>query len=128
VNDPSPIAEIADASRRAVQSALEIGANRLELLALEAQEARERLLQAFLLSLGVAVFGLLAGITLSCGIVLLLWPYSPVITLAILTLLYAGASVFLFARLNRIRYEWPAFADSLDQLRKDCECLANTLR
>jgi uncharacterized membrane protein YqjE len=128
MNDTSPLAEIAGASRRAAQSALDLGANRLELLALEAREARERLLHAFLLALGTAVFALLAGITLTCAIVLLLWPYAPLLTLAILTLLYGGASVFLFTVQNRTRDEWQAFSDSLDQLRKDCECLAKVLR
>lgn len=123
-----PLAEITAASRRIVQRAVDIGANRLELLVVEVQEARERLLHAFLFSLGVAMFALLAGIALSTGIVVLLWPYAPVTTLGVLTLLYAGAAAFLYSRLNRLRYEWQVFSCSLDQLRKDCECLSNTLR
>ena len=126
--EPPPLAEIAASSRRIARQVVDLGANRLELLAVEVQEAREHLLHAFLHSLGVAVFGLLAGITLSTGIVVLLWPYAPVTTLAVLTLLYGGTAVALYLRLSRMRYEWQAFSDSLDQLRKDCECLTNTLR
>ena len=62
-----------------------IGENRLELLAVEVQEERERLLHAFLLALGVAAFGLLAGLTLTAAIVVLLWAWSPVAVLLILT-------------------------------------------
>src|SRR5580704_10574915 len=105
-----PLAEIAASSRRVAQQVVDIGANRLELLAVEVQEAREHLLHAFLYSLGVAVFGLLAGITLSTGIVIVLWPYGPMITLAALTLLYGGAAVVLYLRLSRMRYEWQAFS------------------
>jgi hypothetical protein len=46
---------------------LTVGENRLELLTVEVQEERERLLRAILLALGVAAFGLLAGITLTAG-------------------------------------------------------------
>jgi len=44
---------------------LTIGENRLELLTVEVQEERERLLYAFLLALGVSAFGLLAGLMLA---------------------------------------------------------------
>jgi len=46
---------------------LTIGENRLELLMVEAQGERERLLRAILLALGVLAVGLLAGITLKIG-------------------------------------------------------------
>ena len=68
-----------------------IGENRLELLTVEVQEERERLLHAFLLALGVAAFGLLAGITLTAAIVVLLWAWSPVAVLLTLTGLYGAA-------------------------------------
>lgn len=47
--------------------------NRLELLAVEVQEERERLLHALLLALGVAAFGLLAGLTLTAAVAVVLW-------------------------------------------------------
>ena len=55
---------------------LTIGENRLELLTVEAQEGRERLVLVFLMALGVAVFGLMATLTLTAAIVVWLWPYS----------------------------------------------------
>src|SRR5271154_1523671 len=79
---------------------LTIGENRLELLTVEVQEGRERLLHAFLMALGVAAFGLLAAITLTGAIVVLLWAYSPAVVLLILTGLYGAIGIYLCRRLN----------------------------
>ena len=56
-------------SKQFTRRLLTIGENRLELLAVEVQEERERLLHAFLLALAVAAFGLLAGLALTAAIV-----------------------------------------------------------
>ena len=104
-----------------------IGENRLELLAVEVQEERERLLHAFLLALGVAAFGLLAGIALTAAIADLLWTYSPVAVLLILTGLYAAAGIFLYQRLTGLLRNWQTLSASLDQFRKDRICLENFL-
>jgi uncharacterized membrane protein YqjE len=80
---------------------LSTGENRLELLMVEVQEERVRLLRAMLQALGVAAFGLLAGVALSGMIVVLFWDFSPVTVLLALTALYgtvagriAGIGVF----------------------------------
>ncbi len=54
------VSQLAASSKDFARRLLTIGENRLELLTVEVQEGRERLLQAFLLALGVAAFGLLA--------------------------------------------------------------------
>jgi uncharacterized membrane protein YqjE len=114
-------------SRRFVQRLLTLGANRLELLAVEVQQERELLLHAVLLALGVAVFGLLAALTLTAAIVVLLWAYSPVAVLLTLTGLYGVAAIGLCRRLtNRLR-DWQTLPATLDQLRKDRACLENIL-
>jgi uncharacterized membrane protein YqjE len=102
---------------------LTIGENRLELLAVEVQEEHERRLLAFLLALGVAAFGLLAGLTLTAAIVILLWSWSPVAVLLILTALYAAAGICLYRRLIGLLRNWQMLSATLDQLRKDRECL-----
>ncbi len=119
--------QLATTSRRFAQRLLTIGENRLELLAVEVQEERERLLHAFLLALGVATFGLLAGITLTATIVVLLWPYSPVAVLLTLTGLYGAAGVWLSRRLAGLLRDWQTLSATLDQLRKDRACLEKTL-
>lgn len=102
---------------------LTIGENRLELLTVEVQEGRERLLRAFLLALGVAAFGLLAAITLTAAIVVWLKACSPLAVLLTLASLYGAAGAFLCWRLARLLRDWQTLPASLDQFRKDCECL-----
>jgi uncharacterized membrane protein YqjE len=111
------------ASKRFARRLLTIGENRLELLMVEVQEERERLLRAILLALGVAVFGLLAGMTLTVLVVVSLWGFSPVAILATLTGLYAAGSFFLYRRLSILLADWKTLSATLDQLQKDTACL-----
>ena len=120
------LAEVAAASKRLAHGVIDAGENRLELLMVEVEEARERLLHAFMLALGVAVFGLLAGIAFTIGIVVL-FRDSPLVALAILAAVYGGSACYFKARLDGLRGDWQTFSATLDQLRKDRECLANSL-
>jgi len=119
--------QLTTTSKQVVRRLLTIGENRLELLTVELQEERERLLHAILLALGVAVFGLLAGITLTAAIVVWLWAWSAVAALLTLTSLYTAAGIWLYRQLiGRLR-DWQTLAASLDQLRKDRACLEKYL-
>ncbi len=80
----------ATAFRICARRLLTIGENRIVLLTVEVQEERDRLLHAFVSTLGVAAFALLAGMTFTAGVVVLAWAYSPVGVLLGLALLYAG--------------------------------------
>jgi len=102
---------------------LTIGENRLELLTVEVQEERERLLHAILLAFGMAVFGLLTGLTLTAAIVVLFWAWSQVAVLLILTALCGTAGIFLWRQLAGLLRDWQTLSASLDQLRKDRACL-----
>ena len=104
-----------------------IGENRLELLIVEIQEERQRLLHFLLLVLGVAVFGILAGVALSLLIVVSLWERSPAAALLVLTSFYSATAVFLYRRLAALRRDWQPLAATLDQLRKDRACLEKDL-
>lgn len=106
-------------TRRIAQRILTIGENRLVLLSVEIQEERERLLHALLLAIGAAVFGLLAGGTLTALVVVGLWSYSPLLVLATLTCIHGGAAAWLARVLLRQLREGHAFSASLEQLRKD---------
>lgn len=117
---------LAASSRQVARALLNIAGNRLELLMVEVQEERERLLHAILLALGVAAFGLLASLTLTAAIVVLLWAHSPVVVLLILTVLYTTAGVCLFRRLAGQLRDWQTLSSTLDQLRKDRSCLERT--
>lgn len=121
------LSQLATTSKQFVRRLATIGENRLELLAVEMQEERERLLHAFLLALGVAAFGLLAGVTLTAAIVVCLWAYSPLAALLILTGLYSGAGIYLYRRLIGLLRDWQTLADTLEQLRRDRACLEKLL-
>lgn len=127
--DPAPInaTPLAETAKRFARRLLTIGANRLELLMVEVQEERERLLHATLLALGVAAFGLLAGAALTGAIVILLWEVSPVAVLLGLTGLYGVTAAVLYRRLTLLQRDWKSLAATLDQLGKDRACLENTL-
>ena len=118
---------LATIPKQIVRRLATIGENRLELLAVELQEERERILHAFLLALGVAAFGLLAGITLTAGIAVWLWAWSPVAVLFGLAILYAAAGLFLYRHLTRLLRDWHTLSTSQDQFRKDVECLEKIL-
>lgn len=120
----SSIAEISSASRRIAQRSLDVAENRLELLLVEVQETLERMLQAVLLALGVAVSVLLGGVGLTAIVAIAFWNTYPLVALGILTVLYVGTGLILYQRLSKLRCEWQAFAVTLDQLRKDRECLS----
>jgi uncharacterized membrane protein YqjE len=106
---------------------LVIAENRLELLMVEVQEERERLLRAILLALGVAVFGFLAGAALTVALVVMLWSLSPIDVLLALALLYSATAVFLYRHFVALQRRWETLPATLDQLRKDRACLENYL-
>ena len=119
--------KLATTSKRFARRLLTIGENRLELLKVEVQEESEHLMQAFLLALGVAACGLLAGITLTAAILVMLWAWSPVAALLILTGLYGAAAVCLWRRFIGLLRDRQTLSASLDQLRKDRACLGKIL-
>jgi uncharacterized membrane protein YqjE len=116
-----------EAAKRIARRASGILENRLGLLVLEVQEERERLLQDLLLALGVAAFGLLAGLSLTVTLVVLFWAYSPLIVLLVMTVLFTSAGVFCGLLLKRRLGEWQALPASVDQLEKDRACFEKLL-
>jgi uncharacterized membrane protein YqjE len=115
--------QLAATSKHFARRLLTIGENRLELLTVEMQEERERLRDAILLAFGVAVFGMLSGLTLTAAIVVLLWAWSPAAVLLILAALYGATGICLWRRLTGLLRNWQTLSASLDQLRRDRACL-----
>jgi MFS family permease len=81
-----------------------------------------------LLVVVAAVLALLAGIAFTLGITVLLWEHSPGAILAVLTALYALGAALLYVKVIRMQQACELFTATLDQLRKDRECLARNLR
>lgn len=121
------VGQLGASSKHFARRLLTIGENRLELLTVEVQEEGKRLLHAILLALGVATFGLLAGLMLTAAIVVLLWAYSPIAVLLTLAGLYGGAAVCFYRRLTGLLQDWQTLSATLDQLRKDRACLEKAL-
>lgn len=123
--NPSPVGlcRLSAAARSLSKLLLTIGENRFELLTLEMQEERERLLRVLFLASCVAVCALLAGIALTAVVVLWLREYSPVMALLALASLYTITGFFLLRRLAADLQNRQPLSASLDQLRKDRACL-----
>jgi uncharacterized membrane protein YqjE len=102
---------------------LALGENRLELLTVEVQEGRDRLIQDFLLALAVAGFGMIAVLAGSAALLVLFWTSYALVVLLGLMAVYGAVGVCLFLHLNRRLRAWQALSASLDQLRKDRHCL-----
>jgi uncharacterized membrane protein YqjE len=127
MDNPTVSGQVISASKQLARRLLTIGANRLELLTVEVLEERERILHAILLVFGVAALGLLAGITLTAAVVVILWAYSPVAVLLTLTGLYGLGAISLYRRLTSLLRDWRTLSATLDQLQKDRACLENIL-
>jgi uncharacterized membrane protein YqjE len=119
--------QLAASLRDFARRLMTIGENRLELFTVEVQEERQRLLRALLLALGAAALGLLAAMTLTALIVVLLWDFSHWAALLTLTVLYGAAGICLYRRLTALLRDWQTLPASLDQLRKDRACLEKIL-
>ncbi|MCD6049625.1 MAG: hypothetical protein K0Q55_1028 [Verrucomicrobia bacterium] len=119
--------QVGTIAKRMLHRLLAIGENRIELFLLELQEERERLVKVLLLAVGVMAFGLLAGVALTLAVMLLFWEYSPALAMLILTVLYAGSAAVLYKRMTALQKDWQTLPGTLDQLRKDRECLDQNL-
>lgn len=119
------IRDLLGATRRVAQRTLDIGANRAELLMVEVQEERERLLRSFHLALAAAAFGVLGGFALIFALAVLLWDQGAVAVLFSIAAASAGAAAFMRSRIAGLQRDHPMFAATMEQLRKDRECLAD---
>lgn len=121
------IGRFVDSSKNFARRLLAVGENRLELLMVEVQEERTRLMHAVLLALAVAVLGLLAILALNVALVVLFWNLSPIAVLLVFAGLYLGGAVLLYRRLTKLLGTWTTLSATLDQVRKDRECLEDYL-
>lgn len=128
--EPSAInlGKLAGPSKVFARRLLAIGANRLELLMVEVQEERARLLHALFLGCGIAASAFLAVLSLNAALVVLFWETSRVAVLAVSGLLYSALAFALYRKLGALLRDWTVLGSTLDQLRKDRGCLDDKLR
>jgi uncharacterized membrane protein YqjE len=110
--------QLAEHSKDYARLLLTISENRVELLALEMQEELHRLLLMIIMILGMAVLGLLAGITLTAALVMAL-DYPPALVLFGLTAIYIVVGLILYWRLTRLLANWRIFEASINEIQKD---------
>ena len=126
-NTTANLGSLVASSKHFARRLFTTGENRLELLVVEMQEARERLLHAILLSLTVAACGFFALLALNVAVVVLFWNRSPLTVLLALAGLYTVCAAGLYCKLTRLLRDWQLLSATLDQLRKDRLCLEKSL-
>ena len=124
---PAHLDQIVDSSKQFARRLLTVGENRLELLVVEIQEQRARLLHAMFLALAVAVFGFLALLSLNVAIVILLWERWPISALLVMCAVYSTGAYCCYRQLASLLRDWTLLSATLEQLRKDRECLEKNL-
>ncbi len=121
-NDPAEPPTAVSSLGRVARLVLATLSNRTELLLVEAQEERQRLLQALLLVAILVTAGTLSLVVVTFTIVAVLWERR-VPTLVVLSLVYIAAATVAFFRLRRQMRGWQAFGGTIDELQKDREWL-----
>ena len=119
--------DLGQTTKRISRRLLVIAENRLQLLKLEVEEEREHILVSIWLALGLAVFGLLAGVALTVLIAVAFWEHSPILALLALLVVYTLAAVGCYWRLVQLQKNWQTLPATLEQLKKDRECLEQLL-
>ena len=114
--------------RRMGRRLLDIGENRVELLLVELAEERERALRAVVFAFLAIFLVVLAGMTLTAGIVVALWRFSPVLALGGITVLYAGLAAVLLWKIKVLFKDRTALPCSVEQLRRDAVLVNGCLR
>lgn len=112
---------LASTGRRIVQTLAAITGNRVELLLVEWQEERERLVLTGLFLLGAVTFALLGGIALTIAVTLAFWDQSPILAVGILGGIYFILAAYFFLRLHKLKRNWESFPETLQQIKKDTQ-------
>ena len=120
---PTPSRGLVDDLRGLFGSLIGLAGRRLELLTIEAQEEKARLLDLVFRAAAVLVLSWMALVTATATLVVAFWDQHPVIVLAVVTLAYGGtAAVLALSLRRRLRQAGRPFAGTIEELRKDREC------
>jgi uncharacterized membrane protein YqjE len=108
---------------RLLKTVLAIAQNRLELVLLEAQEERWRLIDALLLAGVVLILALMTLMAATITIVVLCISAHRLDLVLGLVLLYLAGTIFAGWRLHTRLKNWAPFSATLAELKKDKACL-----
>jgi uncharacterized membrane protein YqjE len=107
---------------RILKTLRDVAENRVELFLVEFKEERARFFNALLLAAIGVVCALMTLIMVTLLVVVIFWDTHRVLTLLLLTVVYAGASATLFAVLRSRLRKWQAFSATLEEFKKDRAC------
>jgi len=110
--------------KRLLDTLLATVQNRIELIAVEWQEEKCRLMEALLCAVAVAVFGIMSLTLLTFTIVVLFWENGRLIALGALSMLYLVGTVLAWRALRLHLKARSAFAGTIDEIKKDRACLS----
>jgi uncharacterized membrane protein YqjE len=111
--------------RRLGASILAVVQNRLELLVVELHEDRIRLFEALLMLIALVALGFFSLMLAAAGVIILVWHYFDVWGLFILCGISLIATLLVGWRLQLRLNNWPLLPGTMEQLKKDRECLEN---
>jgi uncharacterized membrane protein YqjE len=112
------------AVRRLIDTGLGLAQTRLELLSVELQQEKNRLIELLAWVLIAVVLGLVALILVSFTLVVVFWDSGRVVILVLLCALYVGGATWAVQRARKILKQSRApLKDSIDELKKDRACL-----
>ena len=115
-------AHLTGAIKRILWRLMAVGHNRVELLMVEMEEERARAQTIVFLSAGIAVFGLLAVLTVT-AVIACAFASHLLLALGVLAAFYCIGALLFYVKLSRMLQHWDAFTGSRDQFEMDRECL-----
>jgi uncharacterized membrane protein YqjE len=108
-----------DSLKRVARTAAAITQNRLELLLVELQEERSRLMDMLLLAAAGIVCGLMTLIVATFTLVVVFWDGNRFGVLAALGIAYLAGAILAFWKLNLRLKGWETFSATLSEIKKD---------
>lgn len=109
--------------RRLLDTLLSTAQDRLELLAVELQEEKCRLVEALLCAAAVAAFGMMTLTLLTFTLVVLFWESGRLVVLGGLCAVYLGITWLAWRALRLRLRQRTAFLSTLGEIQKDRSCL-----
>lgn len=115
------------ASKRIADRFISIVENRLALALVEIQEEREKILRSLWYAIAASICLLLAGITVTAIVIIAFWGNHPIVALLVLMAFYLSVAGVFSLRLAKLQREWNVLSATIEELKKDRECLGKIL-
>jgi uncharacterized membrane protein YqjE len=119
-----PSGTLLSSVRRLIDTGLGLAQTRLELLSVELQQEKNRLIEMLAWMLIAVVLGLMAMILVSFTLVVLFWDSARIVVLVLLCVLYVGGAAWAVQRARKtLKQSRTPLKDSIEELKKDRACL-----